>query len=130
MKKKIISLSLGLFIAFVFTTCDFEKSFDSTLLIGKWSRTSPYATAENPGSEYYRYDRDGKGATWDTADDVWEEEAQTFSWTLEKDLLTQLHDMEIGGSKVPKYYTITLLNANTLTYKDDYGKSFTFKKEQ
>ena len=130
MKKKIVGLSLGFVIAFAFTTCDPDKSFDANLLIGKWSRTSPYATASSPGSEFYRYDRNGKGATWDTADEVLEEEAQTFSWTLEKDLLTLMHDMEIGGSKVPKYYTITVLNAGTLTYKDDFGKSFTFKKEQ
>jgi len=129
MKKKIVSLSLGFVIAFVFTACDPDNSFDANLLIGKWSRTSPYATAENPGSEFYRYDRNGKGATWDTAEDVPEEDAQTFSWTLEKDRLKQLHDMEISGSKVPKYYTITVLNASTLTYKDDFGKSFTFKKE-
>jgi hypothetical protein len=119
-KKKIVSLSLGIVIAFAFTftACKPDKSFDSALLIGKWSQ----------GTEFYRYDRDGKGATWDTADDVTEEEAQTFSWTLEKDLLTLLHDMEMGESKVPKYYTVTVLDDKTLTYKDDFGKSFTFKK--
>ena len=129
MKKKIVGLSLGIVVAFAFTACNPEKSFDSALLIGKWSRTSPYATAENPGKDFYRYDRNGKGAKWDTAEDVLEEEAKTFSWTLEKDLLTLAMDMEIGESKVYKYYTITALDANTLTYKDDYGKSFTFKKE-
>ena len=54
MKKKIVSLSLGVLVVFAFTACDPDKSFDSALLIGKWSRTSPYATAENPGSEFYR----------------------------------------------------------------------------
>ena len=125
-KKKIVGL--GIAVAFVFTACNPNKSFDSALLVGKWSRTSPYATAENQGDEFYRYDRDGKGATWDTADSVKEEEAQTFSWTLEKDLLTLLHDMEMGESKVPKYYTVMVLDDKTLTYKDDFGKSFTFKK--
>jgi len=130
MKKKIVRLSIGVVVVLAFTACDFDKSFDSALLIGKWSRTSPYATVENPGSEYYRYDSDGTGATWDTSsEDVPEEDALTFSWTLQDDLLTLTHDMEIGGSKVPKYYTITVLDDKTLTYKNDFGKSFTFKKE-
>lgn len=130
MKKKIIALSFGMFVVFAFTACDNGKSFDSSLLIGKWSRTSPNAKAGESGSEYYRYDRGGTGATWDTAEYVSEEEAQTFTWKLEKDLLTLLHDMKMDSSKkVPKYYTVTVLDANTLTYKDDWGKSFTFKKE-
>jgi hypothetical protein len=128
MKKKIVGFGLGIVAAFVFMACDFENSFDSALLVGKWSRTSPYAAAGKSGEEFYRYDQNGKGATWDTAEDVSEEDAQTFTWTLEKDLLTLLHDMEIGGSKVPKSYTITVLDANTLTFKDDF-KSFTFKKK-
>ena len=119
MKKKIVGLSLGVVVAFAFTACNPENSFDSALLIGKWSRNT----------EFYRYDNGGKGATWDTKDDVSEEEAQTFSWTLEKDLLTLTHDMEIGESKVTESYTITVLDASTLTYKDDLLKSFTFKKE-
>ena len=132
MKKKIFGFGLGIIIMIAFTACEPERSFDSSLLIGKWSRTSPYATANDGGLEFYRYDRGGTGATWDTSSsqDVSEEEAQTFSWTLEKDLLSFLYDMVINGTKVPKYYTVTVLNANTLTYKDDFGKSFTFKKLQ
>ena len=127
MKKKILVLSVSVVFAVAFTACE-DKSFDADLLIGKWSRTSPYATAENQGSEFYRYDKGGTGAHWDTADDVSEEEAQTFSWRLEKDLLTIEHDKEIDSTTVPKHYTLTVLNASTLTYKDDFGKSYTFKK--
>ena len=131
MKKKIVGLGLGIVVAFAFTACDPEKSFDAALLIGKWERTSPYATAEKPGKECYRYDRGGTGATWDTSEDVPEEDSQTFTWTLEKDLLTLLHDMEMDSTKkVPKYYTITALDDKTLTYKDDFKNSFTFKKAQ
>jgi len=123
MKKKIVGLSLGIVVAFAFTACNPEKSFDSALLIGKWERISK-------SGEYYRYDRGGTGATWDTSEDVSEEEAQTFTWTLEKDLLTLLHNMEMDTSKrVPKYYTITALDDKTLTYKDDFGQSFTFTKK-
>ena len=123
MKKKIVGLGLGVVVAFAFTACVPEKSFDSALLIGKWERTSK-------SGEYYRYDRGGTGATWDTSEDISEEEAQTFSWTLEKDLLTLLHNMEMDSTKkVPKYYTITALDDKTLTYKDDFKNSFTFTKK-
>jgi len=130
MRKEMVGLGFGIVVAFAFMACNPEKSFDSALLIGKWERTSPYATAEKPGKEYYRYDRGGTGATWDTSEDVSEEEAQTFSWTLEKDLLTLRHNMEMDTSKkVPKYYTITALDGKTLTYKDDFKNSFTFSKK-
>jgi hypothetical protein len=130
MKRKLIIGCSWVLIALFFATCKPDKSFDSALLIGKWERNSPLATAEKQGNEYYRYNANGTGATWDTADDVQENEAQTFSWTLEKDLLTLIHDMEMGGSKVPKYYIVTVLDASTLTYKNDYGSSFTFKKSK
>jgi hypothetical protein len=36
--------------------------------------------------------------------------------------------METGGTGVPKVYTVTVLNTTTLSYKDDFGKSYTFTK--
>ena len=74
------------------------------------------------------YNAAGTGYTWDTADDVTEEEAQPFTWTLEKATLTQIHLMEMGGN-IPKTYTVTKLNATTLEYHDDYGKYYTFTRE-
>lgn len=35
--------------------------------------------------------------------------------------------MEVGGN-VPKVYTVTKLTSTTLSYEDDYGKSYTFTK--
>ena len=92
-------------------------SFDSSLLVGKWVA----------GTEYYRYDADGNGATWDVADDVHEEEAQPFTWEYndENIRLTLIHQMEMGGV-VPKSYTILALDATTLQYKDGYDRIYTF----
>ena len=70
---------------------------------------------------------DGTGGTWDTADDVTEEEAQDFTWTLVNAELTHIHILEIGGH-VPKVYTVTELTSSTLTYNDDFGVEFSFTK--
>jgi hypothetical protein len=94
-----------------------EPSFDEALLIGKWQS----------GTLFYKYHGDGTGATWDTADDVTEEEAQEFTWTLVKTELTHIHILEIGGS-VPKVYTVTELTSSSLKYHDDFGVEFSFTK--
>lgn len=119
------NLHFGLFfccVALLLAGCDLfprKDKFDKTLLSGYWVSGTIH--------EFYR--AEGTGYTWDTADDVTEEEAQPFTWTLEKSTLTQIHQMEMGGN-VPKTYTVTKLNTTTLEYHDDYGKYYTFTKEQ
>jgi hypothetical protein len=118
MKNFKIYLIATILFSTLFAACEPEEvSFDETLLYGKWKS----------GTVYYKYLADGTGGTWDTSDDVFEEEAQAFTWTLEFDNLTHLHIMEIGGI-VPKYYTVTELTASTLKYKDDFGVTTTFTK--
>jgi len=94
-----------------------EEIFDQTLLYGKWQSEQLF----------YKYMADGTGTTWDESDDVYEEEAQSFTWTLVNSELTHIHIMEMGGS-VPKVYTVTELTASTLQYRDDFGKSYSFIK--
>ncbi|MDA3820391.1 MAG: lipocalin family protein [Candidatus Delongbacteria bacterium] len=94
-------------------------SFDESLLHGKWVE----------GTVYERYNADKTGYTWDTADDVSEEEAQDFTWSLDEDQLVQIHIMEIGGN-IPKTYTVTELTETNLTYKDDYGATHNYTKVQ
>lgn len=104
--------------SFFIVSCETEEEpFDETLLIGKWQSETLY----------YKYYDDGSGATWDTSDDVTEEEAQEFTWTLEQSELTHIHIMELGGV-VPEVYTVTELTATTLKYKDDFDKSYSFTK--
>lgn len=104
-----------------FVSCEPDEpiSFDESLLHGKWKE----------GTVYERYKDDGTGYTWDTADDVSEEEAQDFTWTLDEDQLVQIHIMEIGGN-IPKTYTVTELSETNLTYKDDYGTTHNYTKVQ
>ena len=119
MKKIVLYLSLILITSFATTSCvDVgAESFDETLLYGKWQS----------GTLYYTYVSDGSGKTWDTADDVTEEEAQSFTWTLEASELTHIYVLEIGGT-VPKVYTVTQLTSTQLTYEDDFGTSYTFTR--
>lgn len=113
--------------ALCFVGCRPEGAdYSPSQLIGKWVRT------ENgtKGTEYYRFDNGDTvltGVTWDVADDVSEEEAQPFEWTLEGDQLTIVHIMEMGG-RIPKVYTVTDLAASALAFKDNYGQKFQFER--
>lgn len=129
MKKITRNIAVFILTTLIFGACVDPVIFDPNLLIGKWSRPSPFATTENPGDEYFRYDENGGGATWDTSEDVTEEEAQLFTWELTGSQLTQIHTIEMGGT-VTKIYTLTELSGTTLTYKDDFGKVFTYTKAQ
>ncbi len=118
MKKTLFYLTTCIVVSFLAVSCEKEEEFfDDSLLIGKWQS----------GTLYYKYLDDGSGGTWDTADDVTEEEAQAFTWTLVKAELTHIHILEMGGS-VPKIYTVTELTSTSLEYHDDFGVNFTFTK--
>ena len=116
MKKTLLYLSMCMALTILAVSCETEPvSFDESLLYGKW----------RSGTLFYKYLADGTGGTWDTSDDVTEEEAQAFTWTLINADLTQNHILEIGGT-VPKAYTVTELTATTLKYHDDFDTySFT-----
>ena len=118
MKKLLFFIAL-LSVSVLFHSCENEKSFDETLLWGKWRTVT--------GNLYYRYLPNHTGATWDEDDDVHEDEAQGFEWKLVKSELRQIHIMEMGGA-VPKTYTVTELTATSLKYRDKFNKSFSFVK--
>jgi hypothetical protein len=94
-----------------------DDPFDDDLLVGKWQS----------GTMFYKYNFDGTGTTWDEGDDVMEDEAQSFTWTLVEAELTHIHIMEMGGT-VPKIYTVTQLSETSLKYEDSFGKTFSFTK--
>ena len=118
MQKTLFYLTICMMVSFLAVSCEpIEESFDDSLLIGKWQS----------GTLFYKYLADGSGATWDTADDVTEAEAQAFTWTLVKSELTHIHVLQMGGS-VPKIYTVTELTSTSLKYHDDFGVTFSFTK--
>ena len=95
-----------------------DEVYDSDMIIGLWQM----------GSVFYRYNADGTGATWDTADDVTELEGSKFTWEVDKKRITHFHQMEIGSGIIPKAYTLTKLDLANLEYKDDYKTEYIFTK--
>ena len=114
MLSKIFFVVLSVSIMFI--SCGREESFDETLLIGKWKQ----------GDLYYKYLSDYNGASWDESDDVHEDEAQPFTWSLVGSKLRQIHDA--FGMPLPKTYTVTELTATTLKYRDAFNKRYSFIK--
>lgn len=118
MKKILLYLTMLMAVTLFVVSCTKEDvTYDQSLLTGKWKS----------GTLFYKYAAAGTGATWDTADNVTEAEAQTFTWTLESDILTHIHILQVGGS-VPKIYTVTELTATSLKYHDDFAVSYSFTK--
>lgn len=95
-----------------------DSSIDKDILVGLWQM----------GTVYYRYNADGTGCTWDTADDVTEAEAGKFTWELKEKILTHFHQMEIGSAIIPKTYIITQIDLMNMEYEDNFGKQEKFKK--
>ena len=79
------------------------------------------------GSEREIYMADGSGRYWDASDDVEREEAQSFSWTMDSNLLTFTCRMRLGGVMV-REYVVTFVDDETLVYCDAYGGSFMWDK--
>lgn len=117
--KILVGTLLFAFVALFFSACSQkDNEYDRALLVGKWQENTLFEV----------YAADGTGYTWDTKDDVTEEEAQPFTWTLEDgDQLVQIHITTMGAN-VPKTYTITNLDDNTLQYEDYTGKVHKFTK--
>lgn len=111
--KKYYYLSIVSFISLllVFTQCTTEKEFDESLLIGTWKNNKK-------NTEKWKYDGNHRGLTWDTDEDIAENEGHTFSWSLDKSTLTLRIDYEIAEGKLPQIYTVVVLTSTVLEYKD------------
>lgn len=92
-------------------------SYDENLLYGEWQE----------GTVHYVFKEGGEGYTWDTSEDITEEEASPFTWSLNNDQLLLTHTLW-NGTIVPKTYTITTLNQRTLVYQDSYGNIHEFER--
>ena len=115
--KKYLSIIIGCLLMGFVSSCNPTENtdVDANQIYGKWC----------DGTVYERYDSDGNGVTWDTADDVTEQEAQPFSWILNGTRLTQEHHGEMG-SLIYKQYHVTKLDASNFSYEDDYGFGHNF----
>ena len=105
------------FIAFFTFSCSKPEpstpdSNYSELIVGRW------ATADEGHFEVYN--ANGTGKMWDPADDVQEDEADTFTWSIdENNKLTQIINFQSGAAQVPQYCNILLLNETSFKYNND-----------
>lgn len=91
--------------------------YSPSLMVGEWLRAT----------EHEQYMADGSGRRWDTGDSVRRDEAQSFRWTLDSNLLSLEYSMTLGA-KVMRQYVVTFVDDETLVYRDAYGGSFMWDK--
>lgn len=124
MKRIITYVTAFVLVSLTFIACSTEEpTYDEDLLLGLWKNTTK--------NEYYRYLADYTGKMWNIGENVHEddEDVTRFEWTLDKSSLTHIYmSFMTGGELVPKYYKVTTLTSSSLTYKDDFGKTFSFSK--
>ena len=87
-----------------------DKSF--AILVGRWSTSD--------GGHFEVYNADGTGKMWDPSEDVHEDEADTFDWTIdENNKMTQVVHFQGGQSDLPQYCNILTLNVNAFKYNNE-----------
>ncbi|MBQ7279477.1 MAG: hypothetical protein IJR13_01965 [Bacteroidales bacterium] len=94
-----------------------ERIFTPEQLVGEWVN----------GTLHEVYYSDSTGLQWDTKDDVSKAEAQRFRWEMKGNNLTQIYRMELGGV-VPRDYKVTMVDDESLVYKDNFGIVFMWDK--
>ena len=130
--KKLLHIFLCLIVVLSFSACGdipLENGYDASMLYGKWQEGSVFEQYYSSNIERVLANGDtvqANGTTWDESDDVSEDEAQLFNWTLTGSTLKHEH---VGTFvMVPKVYTVTSLTSSELVYEDDYGTAHHFSK--
>lgn len=127
MKTRILSFCLLLVAAVALVGCTEkpELVINEADLVGKWQAT-------DRTTEFWRYNADGTGVTWDEADDVHEDDTVGvlhFSWTTVQSHLELDYAGEMGQHAYENY-TVTRQTQDSLVWKDLYGDYRTFVKIQ
>ena len=126
MKKTIRIISLLVVASILLTSC-FDKEthikVEESQIHGKW--------VKNATQEYWRYNTDHTGVTWDESEDISEEESNLiYEWSLNGDQLTHVFSGLQGNQAVPKVYTITAISKTGMEWKDDYGMTYQLTKAE
>ena len=90
-----------------------KRIYDARLMFGEWMN----------GASRMQLDSGGTGRSWDTSDDIMRDEAKTFTWSVDSNLLSIVYKLALGGV-VPKMYLVTFVDEESLVYRDDYGMSY------
>lgn len=93
--------------------------YSPALMMGIWLRET----------EHEEFLPDGKGRYWDTKDDVSRDEAQSFLWTMDSNLLVLEFRLEMGAVFY-RQYVVTYVDDETLVYRDNFDRSYMWDKKQ
>lgn len=122
MKNKVLYL-LGLLLAVSLAGCtpdDVSVPVNESALEGTWH-------SSDVPQEYWRFDANHTGETWDESEDVQEGEGTRFNWSTQDDQL-RLDLYGEMGQHVYYDYTIENQTQNAFTWKDMYGNSRNFTR--
>ena len=122
--RTLAALLLLAFMPMLLVSCTEEVKpveVNDSLLIGKWQK-------ETNMQEYWRYDADSTGETWDESEDVQEGEGIKFNWTTVEDQL-RLDFYGEMGQHVYYDYTVVTQTESRLEWKDIYGNKQVFLKK-
>ena len=95
--KKLLHFFLCLIVVLSFSACGdipLENGYDASMLYGKWQEGSVFEQYYSSKIERVLANGDTvqvNGTTWDEGDDVSEDEAQLFNWTLTGSTLKHEH---------------------------------------
>ncbi|MBQ4205171.1 MAG: hypothetical protein II662_00755 [Bacteroidales bacterium] len=121
--KKTISILLiaAVILTLGLVSCKKDKKEEQKtyyeLVIGRW-RT-------HDGGHYEVYYAGGTGKMWDPGEDVQEDEADTFDWSIDESnkKMTQIIHFQGGQGDIPQYCNIITLDESTFTYNNDGWRS-------
>ena len=121
--KKTISILLiaAVILTLGLVSCKKDKKEEQKtyyeLVIGRW-RT-------HDGGHYEVYYAGGTGKMWDPGEDVQEDEADTFDWSIDESnkKMTQIIHFQGGQGDIPQYCNIITLAESTFTYNNDGWRS-------
>lgn len=94
------------------------KQYREEQLIGEWIN----------GTRHELYRADGSGKKWDTSDDIMEDEAQTFVWSMTANRIEMLFPMELGVV-VPRVRYISYIDSANMIQSNDYGEIVRYKRK-
>lgn len=134
-KTKLHITAIIALLSLIVTSCGLpgggnKKEITPTNIYGKWQEGTNFERYYADSIEYVlQNDSTIKvvGTTWDEADDMTEQDALPFNWTLNDNNLLQTH-INFNGTVTPKTYTVTELTANVFVYHDDHGVEHSFTK--
>lgn len=130
--RKTYFLLVGLLVAVALGSCgghSGQEDPDVNLLYGKWQEGTVFERYYAEPIDYVLNNGDTvkvNGTTWDEGDDISEDEAQAFNWTLTGTTLKIEH---VGVFiTVPQVFTISKLSNDELVYYDAFDETHVYSK--